>query len=499
MKIRINKIFGKYTHEVDLNKKCNVLIGENGIGKSTVMKIINHILKHEYIELLNYYFESIDLICGKNKVTINYLDIALDSEYVINSFIRKNISFKDEITNFYLHLDSRLLYKILKFDMDILATEEVIRYIDGSEIYISIIKEIYAEAKVEYEYAKYYYDSKLREKIEKINNILNKFLNIDVLYIDMTTKFDVINDKERKYAFNDYETALIDDKYKEVLEENLKTSDLLSYVIDTRSLSDRYSGYMDVNLVDEVKSRYYMQNVKKEDTFDGCKLDFGYLLFSQIYTKELQDEFREDLYNYIKNNIKNISPKSDWNMLANNTFNKLKLYIKPLITENSIFKFILNYKINDKYFTYDDEAKLLVGFAKKYEDKYININNDKLIKLNKLFAKYFKNKQVVATPFGISISTKDLNNDILFEELSAGEKKIIILFCLTVFTDNLIILLDEPEISLSIVWQEKLLPDLLKNVNLTKLLVATQSPYIIESEKLDNYIVGLTDGDYNGK
>ena len=58
-------------------------------------------------------------------------------------------------------------------------------------------------------------------------------------------------------------------------------------------------------------------------------------------------------------------------------------------------------------------------------------------------------------------------------------------------------MLDEPEASLSIVWQEQLIPDLLENVNFNRLLIATQSPYIIESEDLDEYIIPLIDGDQN--
>ena len=54
-------------------------------------------------------------------------------------------------------------------------------------------------------------------------------------------------------------------------------------------------------------------------------------------------------------------------------------------------------------------------------------------------------------------------NDISFCELSTGEQKIIILFLLSIFSDDLIILLDEPETSLSVVWQKELITDLEKN------------------------------------
>ena len=41
MKININGIYKKYNTSVDLDKKCTIFIGENGIGKSTTMKIVS--------------------------------------------------------------------------------------------------------------------------------------------------------------------------------------------------------------------------------------------------------------------------------------------------------------------------------------------------------------------------------------------------------------------------------------------------------------------------
>jgi len=148
------------------------------------------------------------------------------------------------------------------------------------------------------------------------------------------------------------------------------------------------------------------------------------------------------------------------------------------------------YDENTKYL-YSDELNFLGAFYYKFKDKYFNIKNKKIELLNSILKKYFITKEVIATPFGISISTKDYANDINFEELSTGEKKIIILFTLIVFSDNSIILLDEPEASLSIVWQRDLLPDILLKTKYNKLIVATQSPFIVSDDELAEYLVCL--------
>ena len=65
MKIKINGIFGKYNNEIDLDKKCNILIGENGVGKSTTMKIASCVLQGDFVKLLKYSFDSIEIINNK--------------------------------------------------------------------------------------------------------------------------------------------------------------------------------------------------------------------------------------------------------------------------------------------------------------------------------------------------------------------------------------------------------------------------------------------------
>ena len=68
MRIKINKLFGKYSTETDLNDKCVIFIGENGIGKSTTLKIIEAIIKMKYIDLLKYNFDSFEV----NNIIVNY-------------------------------------------------------------------------------------------------------------------------------------------------------------------------------------------------------------------------------------------------------------------------------------------------------------------------------------------------------------------------------------------------------------------------------------------
>ena len=69
--IRINKLFGKYDNEIDLSSRGIILIGENGVGKTTIMKIIMNLMNKNFTELIKYDFESIDIeVLGKTGKTL---------------------------------------------------------------------------------------------------------------------------------------------------------------------------------------------------------------------------------------------------------------------------------------------------------------------------------------------------------------------------------------------------------------------------------------------
>lgn len=77
------------------------------------------------------------------------------------------------------------------------------------------------------------------------------------------------------------------------------------------------------------------------------------------------------------------------------------------------------------------------------------------------------------------------------KNLSSGEKQIVGLFS-KLYLDNthgLFVFIDEPELSLSIDWQRRLLPDVIASDNCKGLFAVTHSPFIF-----DNDLVGIVHG-----
>ena len=86
----------------------------------------------------------------------------------------------------------------------------------------------------------------------------------------------------------------------------------------------------------------------------------------------------------------------------------------------------------------------------------------------------------------------DAGAEIHLSNLSSGEKQIVSLFshlCL-VGSEEFIIIIDEPELSLSVPWQREFLYDILRMESCNGLFAATHSPFVYEGD-LERYTYGL--------
>lgn len=84
----------------------------------------------------------------------------------------------------------------------------------------------------------------------------------------------------------------------------------------------------------------------------------------------------------------------------------------------------------------------------------------------------------------MKVAVKNLwtGNDVKLDDLSSGEKQVISLLAHFYLNfEKKILLIDEPELSLSINWQKRLLPDVLASPTCAQLLAITHSPFIFDN------------------
>ncbi|WP_368739931.1 AAA family ATPase [Enterococcus casseliflavus] len=115
----------------------------------------------------------------------------------------------------------------------------------------------------------------------------------------------------------------------------------------------------------------------------------------------------------------------------------------------------------------------------------INSIHSKNDTLNK-FMKRYSNIRMNITEEGELLFYKQ-GLAIEYFKLSSGEQRIIYLFITIIFNDADIYLIDEPEISLSLDYQNKIVSDLFKLTEGKTLMIATHAPFVYEDfQKLPN-------------
>ena len=82
----------------------------------------------------------------------------------------------------------------------------------------------------------------------------------------------------------------------------------------------------------------------------------------------------------------------------------------------------------------------------------------------------------------------DVSEPLSLKVLSSGEKQIVSLFSHIYLTRQMFfVIIDEPELSLSVPWQRRFLPDILKTNQCSGLVAVTHSPFIFDNQ-LEPYV-----------
>lgn len=94
-------------------------------------------------------------------------------------------------------------------------------------------------------------------------------------------------------------------------------------------------------------------------------------------------------------------------------------------------------------------------------------------------------KELTYDPQSMKVVVKNswTGDDIDLDDLSSGEKQVVSLMAKLYLSDaRKFVMIDEPELSLSMDWQRKILPDILKSGSVMQLLAITHSPFVFENE-----------------
>lgn len=588
--IKINKLFGKYDNEIDLSNRAIIFIGENGVGKTTIMKILKSLMNYDFLELIKFDFESIDFevtdINGKTmQYKLKYEELVPTNED-IKSYIERTDRFINELRetwyeylsetnneNMNISKNDKIMYKAFEDEKIDTPVNIILKDLIKENKLNNLVKEIISNNKINYE--KYIEELNI-EKDNELKNLLETCLPLisknmpkevsayKLAQIDKYPSFRV----QIYHDSNGYTMRAL--SYDDV-------KDYLKYIVETikKYISNKEGKLIDrkklINIINIIKfdaeelpigkrnKEVNILDMTKVYTFENALInssiitnnllewkaalphEYGFIsdiidkkIYEYVYKElennyymneeEFNDPLAENMRRAYKRNSKFISELNNGNTveinsIINNYFykekfvidfnikllklyiedeteitsnknqidiNKFLNYIKPIIIKNSPF---------DKEFNMEDfimgKYNNILSFCYTEWSSFEDNMNPKIKVLQELLNKYLMNKDIEVTPMGILIKSNGDNRNIPLNSLSSGEKKLIVIFMHCLFNEDVPIIIDEPEISLSIIWQEDLLPDLLEKTPIKQIIVATHSSAVISNSILDDYIVPL--------
>jgi len=438
-KFKINNLFNYINFEYNFKQKDTIFVGENGIGKTTILSILYHVLSTNISELLKYEFESIEITYeNMEDIIINYDDL-----YEFDKLKKEKI----------INVNSPRIKEII----EILEDENIKKF------QVEEVKKLLMEKGIRVPTP--YIREILRNYLYGNNSIIMKYIDVTkqkleeykILYFPTYRRIE-----EDFIDMNNYEWNEVDYDYFDFLEiKNRKRTKTNVGELIQFGMKDVQTTIN--NLLDTIKK----QSIDSFNTMTG-----------------------ELLSQYLDSNIKKHSDEDLTENEIEIALNRVGARIKDEIKAKIIKEFSDNKLKNNIYL-----LNLILNLVKKnksleYIDKKIKVFEEKC-------NEYLYNKKFIYNPSAVTleIMSKKQEKKIDISKLSSGEKQIISTFSKIYLEENkkLIILFDEPELSLSIDWQQNFIYDIVNSDNCIFSISVTHSPFIFKklidkTKELNKYL-----------
>ncbi len=435
------KIYGLHNEmdvSLNFNSPVKIIIGDNGSGKTTVLNALYCILNKDFSKLSSLSFERIELkIKNIKKIIIKKSDLykGWDVEELYHPAIRALLDYVSEIE----------LIELLN-----LVYTEGFSKTRKSPNFRKILE------------TRNWTSSEIYDRLEHVAHIKNNKLKINII--------------QQEFLFEDFIDSNNLAKIKEIITDSVKGKVL--YLPTYRRIEEAIKNFGDLNDNSISKSpliKFGMEDVEQRFKRIQSELkDSAVRLYTNLNGKMLtqlasKHEALEEDFVKIENTdaLKIVFARVGDSITKETKKNILSLIDKGHIKQERYHPlvFVLSNLIDvyDEQKETDESIKSFIKVANKYlvkKEFIYDENNVEISVINK------KSKKIVT-----------------LENLSSGEKQLISIFSLLYLEEeNYIVIFDEPELSLSIEWQEMILPDMLKSGKCSFLVAATHSPFIFNNE-----------------
>lgn len=414
--LKIRHLYGNYDYNVEFNEDVTFIYGENGCGKTTILNIIEAIITGQLYKLFGYKFA--EILLGYKQ--------SLDNK---KHFI--NIKFRGEQLEITFENKPFLIEKEARYMFDD-ASEQRDYYFRNYEILSKINKTF------NYVYLPLNRNSDHWRSVEPpytARPIMRR--NTNVIYED---NYDISMQKVEN---------LIKEKYREIYSD-------ISIVNDTfrnevlKSL---------IEIENNTSFQEIIENIAKKQQMieDMSKTKSAYIKI--LKDLNLIDRSEEKKYNDVFEQLIVALEKGSEGLVLDVVFKVQEIFkIKKLLP--------IAAEMEQKKTEIRKPIELFIGTINEFIN---NKEDDKTIQINNVG--------------DVSFITRYTQEPIDIQLLSSGEKQLITFFANLIFNvenkTNGIFVVDEPELSLHLTWQQKFVEKALKVNNNIQLIFATHSPEFV--------------------
>jgi len=450
----IKGLFGKKDVDLVFPNKVQIYIGENGLGKTTILNALNFLLSCDFQSLVNISFSRIDIVLQGKKYSL--------SKEELKNYLRARDG-KTRRTGLY----QRLLQTLM--EPDVRELQKIIRSGQSDMARLQGVQQFLKEKGFDSDSPGDYIMESVTQlvvdrleciEIDEMRQVIEE-LNVRILYFPTYRRIE-----------KDVRTMLKERRNKSHFAFNSRILDLESSFVEELSEAV-HSGMSDIKKRrDRILRRISDISRKELDTMSVELLKTQIAGIPEDLTLDISD----------KKKIEAIIYKSQVGLTSEEQGRVLGLMESgEIYNEKNKFLLYLLTRLKDiynSYESYDLGIKAFVDICNGYlRDKQFTYNEADL-----------------TLDLESTVKTGPIQEVLDLDLLSSGEKQLVAMFA-TIYLDpqsRFIMLIDEPELSLSIYWQRKLLPDVMKSANCEFLFAVTHSPFIFDNE-LQEYTTGMNE------
>ncbi len=456
---RVEELHGRpRTIDVPLVDNRLILVGENGTGKSTVANLLYYTLTQQWRRIAEYKFSAIQVGVGAESVRLKHEDVETLIAHQGGPFSR----------NMRVHYSPRMLRDVYR-----VMSDELFLFDDADEATIERLSEL---AQVPKSAAR-----KLMQDFRETQSI-----------------------KLKKGLFQEVKRL-----------ESWRFGQFLYLPTYRRIEQDLKSIFRGIEI--EEKVREFRDRFRKRERSSYIELiEFGMEDVErtiQVRMNQIKESVRTGLSTltgtYLREVIRGLQDNPDVSILRSIDLNAFQSMLARIdeATLPAADKKNLQEKIRDiaSGYTLGPDDKVIAHFLSKLVSLYKEQQDNEadVRDFVHLCNEYLTGKEFVYDDLKYEIYIRQVGSDLIGKDdterlalktLSSGEKQIVSLFSHIYLSGELefFVVIDEPELSLSVPWQQRFLPDIMRTGRCNGIVAVTHSPFIWEND-LEPYVKSLAE------